>query len=366
MSIETRLRNSGQQGGGGGSSNSAGLAGTGSYYLGTSANDSFPNWLNIVPGSSVTHHIVGTNYYLNATTSLFAGSAGLATNAATYILSNANAGLANAMILLPGSSVTTHISGTNLYINATTGGAAASTNPVWRGLPTLTGYRTFMVQSGNIPNGSFDLYTVPAGKKALYEGHHLFAKSAISGSYAYLKTNNLIYRLVDDISVAAGQRGNVHAQGYVLEPGETFGFRCGTGSGANIWARFFEFDTSLNIKSVKSLDLTSGNTTVYTCPITSNAYLFSRYFGQFNNSADNQTFLLSNGGSGTMNKNWYVVKSGNVIGIDFLTINTLDALGSASVAQESVATTLSGGDFVVVFNNSAQPRQWAWINLAEF
>ena len=57
-----------------------------------------------------------------------ADSAGLATNAAVYILSSANANLANSLVLLPGSSTTTHITGTNLYINAITSlGSATST-----------------------------------------------------------------------------------------------------------------------------------------------------------------------------------------------------------------------------------------------
>ena len=54
--------------GGGGSSTSAGLAGTGHYYLGTTANALFPNWLVVQPGSSATHHITGSNYYINAIT----------------------------------------------------------------------------------------------------------------------------------------------------------------------------------------------------------------------------------------------------------------------------------------------------------
>jgi len=53
---------------GGGSSSSAGLAGTGVYYLGTSDNSTWPNWLVIQPGSSITSFISGSNYVLNAVT----------------------------------------------------------------------------------------------------------------------------------------------------------------------------------------------------------------------------------------------------------------------------------------------------------
>ena len=69
MSLETRLRSTGQQvGGGGGSADSAGLAGNANFYLLTSGNGALANALVLTPGSSVTHHISGTGYYFNAIT----------------------------------------------------------------------------------------------------------------------------------------------------------------------------------------------------------------------------------------------------------------------------------------------------------
>lgn len=105
---------------------SGGLAGTGLYYLGTSANGAFPNWLVVQPGSSATHHITGSNYYINAITSLFAGSSGLAGKDAVYVLSSFNAEYTNAVYIRPGSSITTHITGSNLFINAVTSLGASS------------------------------------------------------------------------------------------------------------------------------------------------------------------------------------------------------------------------------------------------
>ena len=79
MSLETRLRNTGQQpGGGGGSADSAGLAGTGATYVLSSLAVGFPNALYIRPGSSVTTHITGSNLFLNAITNAsIANTAGL-------------------------------------------------------------------------------------------------------------------------------------------------------------------------------------------------------------------------------------------------------------------------------------------------
>lgn len=75
MSYETRLRNTGQQPGASGTStsNSAGLAGTGATHILSSFTAQFPNALYIKPGSSVTIHITGSNLFINATTSTGAG-----------------------------------------------------------------------------------------------------------------------------------------------------------------------------------------------------------------------------------------------------------------------------------------------------
>lgn len=209
MSIETRLRETAHVGGVGGGGNSAGLAGTGATYILSSLNAGFPNALYIVPGSSVTTHITGSNLFINATTTGGSGtgtvetgtanylsyyrnsdttvypsqigtstgggiaplnfqpltsaiasagtgdfwvqdSAGVtiryytrstnfyaflshtdattivyAPTGAFYILSSLEASLPNALYIRPGSSVTTHITGSNLFINAQTGATSS-------------------------------------------------------------------------------------------------------------------------------------------------------------------------------------------------------------------------------------------------
>ena len=71
MSIETRLRQTGNLGGGGGggSSNSAGLAGTGGLYVVSSASPLLPNSRILTAGSSVTVVTDGTAIYVTAITS---------------------------------------------------------------------------------------------------------------------------------------------------------------------------------------------------------------------------------------------------------------------------------------------------------
>lgn len=125
MTIETRVRSTGNQGGGGGggSSNSGGLAGTGLYYLLTSANSAFPNSLVAVQGSNVSFAVSGTNLTINATTSSASNSGGLAGTGFYYIVGSNTPGLPSSKILAAGSSVTIATDATSFYFNAITANA---------------------------------------------------------------------------------------------------------------------------------------------------------------------------------------------------------------------------------------------------
>ena len=136
MSLETRLRNTGQQGGGGGgSSDSAGLAGTGATYILSSLAVQFPNALYIRPGSSVTTHITGSNLFINAVTSASVNSGGLAGTGGFYVVTTAQALLQNSRQLLAGSSVIVRTDATNVYIDALTNSGAGGGTGYFSMLP---------------------------------------------------------------------------------------------------------------------------------------------------------------------------------------------------------------------------------------
>ena len=105
----------------GGASNSAGLLGTGGFFILGSANSQMPNSSVIQPGSSVTFNYTGSNLFISAVTSLFAGTAGLAGTGPFYLThTSANGTLPNSKRIAAGSSVTTHTDSTTFYINAIT------------------------------------------------------------------------------------------------------------------------------------------------------------------------------------------------------------------------------------------------------
>jgi hypothetical protein len=100
--------------------NSGGLAGTGATFILSSLVAGWPNALYIKPGSSVTTHITGSNMFINATTSLFTGSGGLASTGGFYVTYTADATLSSEKILTAGSSVSIVTDATAIYINALT------------------------------------------------------------------------------------------------------------------------------------------------------------------------------------------------------------------------------------------------------
>ena len=113
----------------GGASNSAGLLGTGGFFILGSANAQMPNSYVIQPGSSASFNFTGSNLFISAITSLFAGTAGLAGTGPFYLThTSANGTLPNSKRIAAGSSVTTHTDATTFYINATTSGGGSG-NP---------------------------------------------------------------------------------------------------------------------------------------------------------------------------------------------------------------------------------------------
>ena len=119
----------------GGLINTANFATTGLTYVFSSFVAGYPSALYIRPGSSATTHITGSNLFINAITSASASSSGLAGKDAVYVLSSFNAEYTNAVYIRPGSSVTTHITGSNLFINATTSAGGAAGDNAFQLLP---------------------------------------------------------------------------------------------------------------------------------------------------------------------------------------------------------------------------------------
>lgn len=122
MSIETRLRNTGQQGGAGGSSSSSGLMGTGNFLVTWSADPLIANERILTAGANITLTTDATTITVAATTGAAGASGGLASTGAFFVTYLADGTLSAERVLTAGSSVIVRTDGTNIYVDAITSG----------------------------------------------------------------------------------------------------------------------------------------------------------------------------------------------------------------------------------------------------
>lgn len=289
-------------------------------------------------------------------------SAGLATNAATYILSSLNANLANAFIIQPGSSVTTHITGSNLYINATTSASAGgAASPVVPGYQPLANVLYINLQSGNLGSGFTDLYTVPVGKRAYWMSEQLWNNgSGTINAYLALKSNSIYYRILDNQSVStlAAAINNTVTMGF--NAGEIMAINTDS-FGLNVFCKVIEFSTSSNFKTVRLLTFTSGFNTVYTVPVNSSAMLITR---DASVNGVNLGVNYVNNSSDTRTIRWYAVRAGSSATPNYRV--SLDINVSTLVrSYTNYVSTLSSGDAVVIATDSASSNQMAWVDVME-
>lgn len=158
MSIETRLRNTGfpPSVGGGGSSNSAGLAGTGLYYLVGSTESTLPSSKVLTPGANISFSTDGTTLTISSNTGGASNSAGLMGTGLFFLLhTSGNSTSPFSKLISAGSSVTTHTDGTSFYINAITNASASSAGlagtgsfyMAWSSDPLLSNEKVFTAGS---------------------------------------------------------------------------------------------------------------------------------------------------------------------------------------------------------------------------
>lgn len=238
MSIQTRLRETSDVGGVGGASSgsTAGLANTSATYVLSSLDATLINALYIKPGSSVTTHITGSNMFINATTSTFAGSGGLAGTGLTYILSSFQAGYPGALYIKPGSSVTAHITGSNLFINATTSLFAGSSGLA--GKDAVYVLSTFNAQYTNA------VYLRPGSSVTMHiteSTMYINATTSVGGSSTGLAGKDAVYVLstfnaeyTNAVYLRPGSSVTTHITGSTLFINATTSAGASS-SGSNFW-----------------------------------------------------------------------------------------------------------------------------------
>jgi len=222
------------------------------------------------------------------------------------------------------------------------------------------------VSSLNIATGTTDLYTVPAGKRAVM-GYSLLHNASGVGNIVWnyaIKVSGTSYRINSNTTTANAATSTAVIPNIILEAGEIFQITTATNSGANFWCKIFTFDANFPLYSPKIFNPASGDNTLYTCPADTKAVITTAN-GNENIASTGLMSALNNSG-GALNFSTYVVPSGGSTGT---TNRIFNAIAIGDLTSNIAFTTnaiLNAGDFLV-FNLSGAggANSICWTNVFE-
>ena len=230
----------------------------------------------------------------------------------------------------------------------------------------LTGVSYPRASGSNLSTGNNDLYTVPTGKRALLHYMFLYNHSGAGNIvwYPAIKIGGTYYRLISSITTAdTATSGGGNTISYIAEAGETIAVVTATNNGANVYCHITEFDNTNTVYSAKLLALANGDNLLYTVPAGKTTSLIdAQLVGNVGAGASSLFYVNSSGGARSIT--WYIVPSGQAVGINFAT-NVATSVSDAVRQNSGGLASLNAGDFLTINTNAATATQIAWANVME-
>lgn len=211
------------------------------------------------------------------------------------------------------------------------------------------------VQGVNLGLGTNDLYTVPAGRRALVSQFFTAYNNSAGTIVMFLKikVGATYYRVSGDTSITTANHSTPSAS-IILEPGDILSVDVATTAGLNVFCDVVEYDSVLPLYSPRILNPASGDQTLYTCPAGKTARLVNSQFVPTN--VPTVFFMGPSAGS----LNWYVnlVPSGGTPGTGNKAVQTQSA-GTNTRSAPSVGIALGPGDFINInASGTGSPICW--------
>lgn len=218
----------------------------------------------------------------------------------------------------------------------------------------------------SVDAGTTDLYTVPAGRRAMLVVNYAFNPTGGSLTYnSKIKVSGTYYSTSGTLTVTAGvlfQSANM----LMLEAGEAIAVTT-NGAGLNIAYKVIEFDAASSIRTVKLLALVSGDNTLYTCPTGYNALLMP---GVATTGAANGAAIFWNGSGGSKTLTYHASAAGvsaSSIANRFGSGGTVaDQAMLTSTANVSLPQCLAAGESVIINCDAIASPVLLWLNVMEF
>lgn len=230
----------------------------------------------------------------------------------------------------------------------------------------LTGVRLVRVSynTGSLPSGTTNLYTVPAGKRAIIGEANIFNSNI--GSPTILYSTQIIvggtpYHIRPANTSIAVQIQQAPGSHYIAEAGETLSITTNN-AGLNAWFKIIEFDANTSIFSQKLIGTVTGDNIIYTVPTGKTAMLIGQALEQ---PAYLSGIYASNNSGASVTLDFYVVPSGQSVGSQYKAAASISfAVGTAGIARTAVAS-LSSGDAIVVTASVGAAGHLLWVNVLE-
>lgn len=214
--------------------------------------------------------------------------------------------------------------------------------------------------------GNNDVYTVPAGRKAIVINFGFTNTSGGNvGVYPQLGISATYYKVgpTQTISTSTYFSGNFQQiPEMVLLAGDVLSFNCATTAGLVIWATVVEFSASSPVTTYRNMALANGDNTLYTVPAGISAMVMRALaIGEWGGAG---FWYYMNSSASPATLNWYNIPSGQSKGN--ATITTVASVVTAgTTARQAIASVLAPGDVILVNTNLNLGGQIAWINVAE-
>lgn len=274
-------------------------------------------------------------------------SAGLAGTGAYYVLQSGNSTLPNSQILTAGSSVIVRTGGGNIYIDAlTSGGASGSQNPDFIGAYPISNLNWKRIYITGLTSGITDMFTCPSGNRvALISYWFINTGNKNIISQILVKSSGTYYYPAGSITSGPGGSFQAGAGSYILEGGNSISCSVTSNNGLNIIIGAYIFDTSTNLKTVNLASYNSGFNILYTAPMTGNSILLNTTV--FPPSGNNTTVATMNSTGTTRNVSIAIVPSGQTASSVFAASNTSQLTNSSKVTY-AINASFNSGDTIQI------------------
>ena len=224
--------------------------------------------------------------------------------------------------------------------------------------PLVRGAKFVNAFSGNT-SGTVDIYTCPAGKKALITQVMGISSPIMTGGLQ-LKISGNYYNFTAPNTIW----GNVSTNsfGIVINPGEGLSFSVNSNPGGNLWARIMEMDISTPIYTARLLSLAAGDNTIFTVGAGKTAITLDTLGGAYVNGSGG---IYKNFSGASRSIKVYHVPNGGSSGTANQYFQNTAVANSSGVVVPSVPSSMNSGDSIVINTDASTATQWVYMTYYE-